>query len=383
MIHTSLSDSHNETSAETLKLHKIIEDLEGKNGELREKIFNASLNEQLTKIAFERLPDGIILLDESHIVRIINSAAARLINLRRNEVLYSALTGLENDNVSKLWVAMNSTSNSTLQEVNLSDEVTIEFNKTITINEGRTFTLLVLRDVTREKTLKELKGEFVSIAAHQLRTPLAAIKWAFEIAMSGLIEGSEPYKAAERGKESSMRMLNLVNSLLDVDRIESGRFDYRFEKLDIAEIIRLYSEEVMQEKALLHGVRVTYYNEAKGSTDISADPEKFRLILQNLLENALKYTPQGGQIRITLESRPGSILLKISDTGIGIPIEAQEHLFEKFFRADNAKRFVANGSGLGLYIIKRIVESHGGSITFESTPGKGTSFSVIFPLYIS
>jgi signal transduction histidine kinase len=237
----------------------------------------------------------------------------------------------------------------------------------------------IFNDVTREQNLDRMKSEFISIAAHQLRTPLSSIKWVIKMVLSGDAGdlNEEQAELLDKGYKSNERMIGLVNDMLDVSRIEEGRFGYDFavenftETLDI--IIETLSSQI-SEKHIKFKV-----DKPKKLPKVEMDKKKMSLVLQNLLENAVKYTPEYGRIEVILEPGEKFLRVRVKDNGVGIPAEDQAKLFSKFFRANNVIRMQTEGSGLGLFIVKNIIQKHGGDITFTSEEGKGTEFAFTLP----
>ena len=237
------------------------------------------------------------------------------------------------------------------------------------------------RDITTHKEIDRAKTEFVSIASHQLRTPLAVINWYIEMLTSeevGKINASQR-KYLDQIYLASKRMVDLVNSLLSVSRIDLKTYYVEPEPLDF----RLISDSVLEE--LGKGIETKHLHIIKEYDRemplIDADPSLLRVIFQNLISNAVKYTPEKGSIKITIgRFEDTDALISVSDTGYGIPLGQQKQIFQKFFRADNAREKEPDGNGLGLYIVKSIVEHTDGTVWFESEEGKGATFYVRLPL---
>ena len=233
------------------------------------------------------------------------------------------------------------------------------------------------------RELNDAKSSFVSVVAHQLRTPLSGIKWMFYMALSGDFGDltNEQKNFLTRGRDSTDRMIALVNDMLDADRIESGEAKYQFQAADIVDTIDGVLYEFLpkiQEKKLS---LILNYKE-KAVPRVNADPEKIRAVLQNLIENAVKYTIGGGNITIAIEEVPEGVRVSIEDSGIGVPKNQQKNLFERFFRGKNAVKIEANGSGLGLYIGQNIIEKHGGKIWFEDHgESPGSTFHFTLPVF--
>ncbi len=235
-------------------------------------------------------------------------------------------------------------------------------------------------NLTREKAVDKLKSEFITIAAHQLRTPLSAVKWAIKMVTNeDLGEVNEEQKELlERGYKSNERMIRLVNDLLNASRIEEGKFGYKFENIDFNSVVDEVLENIYSfvEKNSLKLV----VNKPARATNIYIDREKITLALGNIVDNAIKYTPEFGKILIDVSVKNKALNVLIKDGGVGIPKQDMPKLFTKFFRASNVVRMQTEGSGLGLFISKNIIEKHGGSMEIKSDEGKGTEVSFVLPL---
>jgi len=234
-------------------------------------------------------------------------------------------------------------------------------------------------NITHRKEVDKAKTEFVSLASHQLRTPLSAIRWYSEMLLSnsaGALSDKQ-HKYLQEIYDANKRMIELVGALLNVSRIDLGTFTMEPEWTQLPELI----ETAISELAPKIEKRNITINKQYGSVpDVHVDPKLTRIVFQNLLSNAVKYTPEGGSITITLEKQDDTIAFSVADTGYGIPQEQQDEIFTKLFRADNAQEIDPGGTGLGLYIVKAVVEKSGGSIWFESEEGKGTTFYGILPI---
>lgn len=238
--------------------------------------------------------------------------------------------------------------------------------------------VVTLRDVTYLKEVEEMKTSFLSVAAHQLRTPLSTIRWYLEL-LNDPTEGKlkkNQKMFAENAYASLRRMVNLVNRLLAVTRLESGRVPFRPEPTDIAKLTRDIVES-LKRKIDAKGLKLGL--DLPALPTVQLDPTLAHEVFVNLLENAIRYTREGGSIRISAADASDEIVWKITDDGIGIPKDQQPKIFEKFFRATNAVDFSGDGNGLGLYLTKFIVTSWGGELRFVSEEGKGTTFTVTVP----
>lgn len=268
------------------------------------------------------------------------------------------------------------------KEAKISPGVTIEVTSIRAKGEARfQGTLIVCHDITREKHIDEMKSEFVSLAAHQLRTPLSALKWALKMILDGDVGpvSQEQTQFLNRAYHSNERMIGLVGDLLEVSKIEEGKYLYRSEPVQMEDIVegvlRRYEDEAKEKR-----MEVLFTKPENALPKVAADKEKIELAVENLVDNAFRYTPQGGKISISFSRKGQHIEVSIADTGIGITRFQQQRVFEKFFRADNAKKIDTEGSGLGLYLAKNIIEAHGGTIWFASQEGKGTAFVFSLPV---
>lgn len=233
----------------------------------------------------------------------------------------------------------------------------------------------------RLKEIDQMKTEFISVASHQMRTPLSAVKWVLRMILDGDLGSlnSQQKEMLAKGYQTNERMILLINDLLNVSRIEEGRFQYRFVHMSIEEVIK----NVIQELYNLIKKRNIKFKFKKLKDDIpkvNIDPQKMRLVIQNLLDNAIKFTTPGGKVVVTLDSDKDKIYFSVTDSGVGIPASQQKRIFSKFFRADNVVRMQTDGSGLGLFIVKNVIDQHQGRIWFESIEGKGTTFIISLPI---
>lgn len=258
--------------------------------------------------------------------------------------------------------------------------VDIEFLHIVANSIGTTLESFKIAE--RERRVDALKSEFVSIASHQLRTPLSVIKWILKMIVDGDLGknlNEEQFNFLQKAYQSNERMIALVNDLLNVARIEEGRLEYNFTSFVVTDLIK----EVVDQYALAaeqKDVHCSFDASNLSVCTMNADREKFSLALGNLVDNAIKFTPKRGQIKVSFrKKRDQECEIRVSDTGIGIEPEDRERLFTKFFRGENAKRTQTEGNGLGLFIVRNIIEEHNGTIAVLSEPGHGTVFTITMP----
>lgn len=238
--------------------------------------------------------------------------------------------------------------------------------------------VVVFRDVTKEREIDKMKSEFVSVASHQLRTPLTGIKWFSELLLkSRLSATTKDY--VKQIAVSNERMVRLVDDLLNVSRIETGKkFDIVLKEVDVVPIVKNVMEEQMP-AAKEKGIALSCAADAPHKLVLSVDELKMRQVFQNLVSNALKYSKEKTNVILGCQQKKDEVIFYVKDQGVGIPKHQQNQVFNKFFRAENVLTLHTDGTGLGLYIVKAIVEAHGGRIWFESVENKGTTFFFSLP----
>lgn len=238
----------------------------------------------------------------------------------------------------------------------------------------------VFRDITKEKEIDKVKTEFVSLASHQLRTPLSTINWYAEMLLAGDAGklNEEQDKFLKEIYAGNKRMVDLVNSLLNVSRLDLGTFSIEPEMCSLEKIAKTVIKDVLPQMKERNQIFKEEY--AKDVKDVNVDKKLMDIIFQNLLSNAMKYTPEKGEIKLSIKKENEEYLISVADNGLGIPKDSQEKIFTKLYRADNVRETDTVGTGLGLYMVKSILDQSGGKIWFESEANKGTTFFVSIPI---
>lgn len=361
---------------------------------LRSSYLRLALEKERDETLLESMSEGMIALDDQGKIVLINSVALSMFSLDKQarNVSFAESVPLLNQEGKPAAPETLPTSILTTGEV-LNQVYSITQNdaaarKTL-LNisaspiklEGRIAgAILVVRDVTKEREVDRMKTEFISLASHQLRTPLSAIKWFSEMLLNGDAGelSAEQKDFTKNISDSTDRMVELVNSLLNISRIESGRIIIDPKPTDLKELIGgivndLKAKTEERQQTLIISVH-------SDLPKINLDSRLIGQVYLNLLTNAVKYTPKNGEISVIVSKKGDDVISQVTDNGYGIPKAQQGRVFEKFFRAENVAKFETDGTGLGLYLIKAVIESSGGKIWFESEEGKGTSFWFTIPL---
>lgn len=330
------------------------------------------------------LTDGLLLFNDRGRLSFINPQAEKIFGVKGEDLRDKSIAELAILPATRpVAVLMRKSEESIFRrEVELQKNLILEVTVVpLSLKGARLGASVVLHDVTREKLVERMKTEFVSLAAHQLRAPLSAIKWTLRMLLDGELGRVTPEQRdfIERTYQSNERMISLINDLLNVTRIEEGRYLFKrvlieLEPLLLA-VLESYKEEFSRKK-----VNLELKAQRGPALQVFVDAEKIKLAFQNLIDNAVRYSLSGGEVTVSLKYGTKDIEVSVKDTGLGIPRDQQARVFTKFFRADNAVRQEAEGSGLGLFIAKNIIEAHGGRIWFESTEGKGSTFYFTLPI---
>lgn len=354
---------------------------------------NISSNDYFN-ITSMNIEEGLVIYTPQFKVLHINPAAERILKIKSEEaigkiinpnlinispfqtltqVIFPSLAPSINQISEEGWpqIVKIETSESELKLLTVLDRISDQQGKSLAF-------VKIIKNNTREEQLIKTKNEFITTAAHQLRTPVTAMSWAFE-QLHDSVEDSELKKITQEGKELAARSSKIINDLLSVIQIEEGKYNQNLRKINIVDLVKKIAKEanlIAKEYNITIETRVP--NE---EIFISADEDKLVAALSALTENAVLYNNDGGNVTLSIKKISNeSIELSISDTGIGISEEEINKIFTKFFRGDSSAQIVPNGSGLGLYITKNVIESIGGSISVSSTEGRGTSFNITLPI---
>jgi PAS domain S-box-containing protein len=362
--------------------------------DLNEEKTNAVRNAKKNELILRSMEDGVCVIDLTEKIQFMNTAGRKILGREKQNIEGKDLFKILNASIGEILVSrpeMPTTISIKEQKIVFGskdlaflnakgeriavDSIVSPLIVDKTIEGG----ILVFRDVTRAREVDRMKSEFVSVASHQLRTPLTSIRWHNEMLLAGDLGKIVPIQknSLEKMHDSILRMAALVNSLLNVARIESGRIQVEPIPTDLSEVVKKVLEnyeQPIQKKQ----IKVTTFFDQK-LKKINVDPELINEVFSNLISNSIKYSRDNGQLAIALKEDVDNVLSQISDTGLGIPKDQQDKIFSKFFRAENVILEDTDGTGLGLYIVKAIIESSGGKIWFESQENQGTTFWFSLP----
>lgn len=320
------------------------------------------------------IEDGVIVLDDEKKIILINRAACAAFGLDHINLTGQPIESLVSNDDLRVMLAKSEGSAVKYYEINFDDGRVFNAQHTPIPKIGSAITM---QDITYLKRLDQMKNDFVHTVSHDLRSPLTAV-----IGYAELIERVGPVNEQQkefihRVKGSVQNITTLVNDLLDLGRLEAG-FDARRELIQVESVLQ-YSLGLFASLIQKKNIHL-YQNVANDLPPLRANPIRIRQMIDNLVSNAIKFTPEGGEIRILLMAEDHQIIFQVADTGPGIPREEQARIFEKFYRASNVADDT-KGTGLGLAIVKSIVDSHHGRVWVESALNHGASFFVVLPAY--
>jgi len=367
----------------------VLEDVE----EEKEKTTSLAKDLEKFKLAVENAYNHIVITDQDGICLYANEAVERITGFPRKEILGKKVGTKENwgglmskEFYSKLWrtikvdkqtfagEAKNKRKNGQIYD-------TLANISPILNEKGQVkFFVAIERDISKEKEIDRAKSEFVSLASHQLRTPLSTINWYTEMLLAedaGKLN-NEQKEYLEEVYKGNQRMVDLVNALLNVSRIEMGTLAIEPELTNLVDL----AESVLNEAKpqIITRKQKVIKNFSKDIPSINLDSKLMRIVFQNYVSNAIKYTREKGQIEVGIKKKKTEVLISVKDNGMGIPKYQQEKIFTKLFRADNVREKETDGTGLGLYIVKSVIEQFGGKVWFESVENKGATFYATVPL---
>ncbi len=329
---------------------------------------------QKLELIIANIQDGVIVMDRNRNVILVNRAVRDIFDLGGVALVGKPLTvAIRNEDLKALLVRAND-GPLKYHEINFNDGRVYNAQYTPIPHIGAAITM---QDISYLKELDRLKSDFIHTISHDLRSPLTAI-----LGYTELVERTGPLTPNQqeflrRLQGSAQHITTLVNDLLDLGRLDAG-FDTRREAVHLDNVLK-YSLDIFENQIRKKNIKLIV-NVASNLKALRANPIRIRQMLDNLVGNAIKYTPPEGSVHVNISMQGDQIVIRVEDTGVGIPSEEQGRVFEKFYRATNAVKG-AEGSGVGLAIVKSIVESHQGRVWVESTVGEGSTFIVLLPTH--
>lgn len=346
--------------------------------------------ESVSNELLDSLEEGVVVYSSDFQIKKINKSAEKILKINSQSIVGKKIsTGdLQNPELktlTQLIFPSLAPAGRVLSEPGVwpqKSELEIgEPSKTLVVSllkdEAGTF-FKIIRDMSDKKSVEKAREDFIAVAAHQIRTPLTALHWGLE-QLRGMNQDQSLSPIISESLSASERTLKIANDLLDAAQIEDGRLELKTTPLDIK---NLTEKIIKQFEGLAKNKKVSLSLNTSFSGLVSADENQISMVLANLIDNAIKYNLVGGRTEIAIQEEVGMVKFSIKDTGLGISKEELSHLFEKLYRGSEAIRVEPNGSGLGLYIAKNIVERHGGRMGVNSEVNRGTTFWFTLPQYI-
>lgn len=330
---------------------------------------------------FNSMMEGVVLLDAAGRVQLVNQSLEKQFDLTVDVRGLTLLEAFRRPELEQLLARLTVEKNVVSFELEVPSRLPrwFEVNAATVLdrNGHPQGAILVFHDLTRIKQLENTRREFVANVSHELRTPLSLIKGYVETLLDGAKDDAElTVKFLNTIERHSNRLTNLIEDLLTISRLESGQVTLQLRELQLRSVIEHVLAD-LQKRAADRSVSIQ--NLVPEGMVGRADPDRLEQVLVNLLDNAIKYGRANGRIVVTGRVSNGDVQICVSDDGPGIPAEAIDRIFERFYRVDRARSRETGGTGLGLSIVKHIVQSHGGKVWAESKPGRGTQFYFTLP----
>ncbi len=340
-------------------------------------------DKQTRDLILDTMRDGVFLADSTTEVLLANPAARRIFRLEKGELvgrkLVHAVPSQELDDLVKSVIATGTEAEADFDTFMPRERHVRAVALPVGDEQGPVGVLVVIHDSTGKQRIEAVRRDFVANVSHELKTPVSGITLLADSIIAALESDSQAAKAfANKLKRETDRLAQLVRDLLDLSQLEAEKMWPGSTRISLSEVVRNVAARLTESAA---GGGISLRTElAPDLPNISGSVEQLELMARNLVDNAIKYTPKGGDILLTTATADGFASLTIKDTGIGIPQGDREHIFERFYRVDKNRSRETGGTGLGLSIVKHVVENHNGRITVESTVGLGSKFTVLLPL---
>ncbi len=369
------------------------------SSKLKEMTESALDERERMKIILESMTEGVLIVDEEEKIVLFNAAVKRMFDLKVDNSLGKyILEVIRSVDLREILSEVISYGEGRSKEINLyypskrillvrvtplTKEEISDLRGEKSPEDKRELTrrslgaIAIFHDITELHQIDEMRHDFVANVSHELRTPLASLKLMVETLLDGALEDQEASKDfLEKIYLETDRLARLVSDLLDLSKIDSGRLKLNYRQVSLADLVDLVITK-LEMNIHLAGLEVEV--DIPENLTLYADEDKLSQIMINLLDNAIRFTPREGSIRVEASQKDKEVTISVSDTGIGIPKEAIPRIFERFYRVDRARSRESGGTGLGLSIVKNLVKAHKGRIEVESEEGQGTKFIIILP----
>ncbi|MGW8143097.1 MAG: ATP-binding protein [Anaerolineales bacterium] len=346
--------------------------------EVKNQVRTLEAEQMKLEAVLQQLTDGVVIVDNAGIIQMINPAAQRIFNIEGIDALGQSLAIVSrHHDIINLWKTTQKSNKGVINSIEIStDKVELQIIGIPLTETLPGSSLLVFHDVTRIRHLETVRRDFISNISHELRTPLASLKALTETLQNGALEDKNVANRFLNRMEIEVDSLSLiVQELLELSRIESGRFPLAIETINPAALINAGADRLRLQAERAGLVLEINCNETV--PDVRADFSRMEQVLVNLLHNSIKFTPSGGSITISCFQKEDQVVISVADTGEGISAEDFPRIFERFYKADQARS--GGGTGLGLAIAKHLVEAHKGKIWAESIEGRGSTFFFSLP----
>ena len=375
-IGTIILDTADETKKLADNINYLVEELQTKIG---------LANEEKSKLmtAFTNMNEGVLIINAQSIIEFVSPVLNNMLAIQYDDVNGKTLMeAFRSIDLQKAFLEFKETRVNVSRDIILGNVEPVILDISISAvhgHPGEEKTMIVFHDVTRLKKLEQIRMDFVANVTHEIKTPLTAIIGYLETIKAGAINNiEETKKFIDIILRQAERLNRLVEDLLTISNIEMKETILNFEKVSLNTVISNVIS-LVEAKAKLNNI--TIHNDVRENlTPIKADRDKLTQILVNILDNAVKFTPDGGEIIITVDESETYAVISVTDTGIGVPKDEIQRLGERFYRVDKSRSRDLGGTGLGLSIVKHLMIAHGGRMEIESQLGKGTKVSLFFPL---
>lgn len=359
-------------------LHLQIRGLSRKRAKQKKKLKDLERNRAHALAIIDNLIEGVVAVDSQRQVIMTNRSVQEMFNVTEDRALKKSFIELIGEqSVDQMMSEAIETQTIMTREIvpfHLNNRILRVDAVGISKSTKGVSGILMINDITKVKRLEKMRREFVTNVSHELKTPLTSIKGFVETLLGGALKDEEKSTSfLEMMQEDTNRLTRLIEDILELSKIESKEIPLNLERLDLSEtcrnVLKSLHPQLEEKEIVINGLEDVALN-----VHVLADKDKLRQVWVNLLDNAIKYSPEKSKIHISSKAFDDYVEVSVQDEGPGIPADALGHLFERFFRVDKARSSELGGTGLGLAIVKHIIEAHGGKVGCESVYGKGARF---------